>query len=193
MKALAALVLASLLPASLLPAEVGAEENPVMLRYRERYHQAIKSASAAYNDAVSSAMKVYLEALDNLAREDTRTGALNAAVALRKERAKTVSDAPLLFEGRVAAPAGEWNIIYSNDYKRTYKIDRNGKVTDSRGIKFTFRVEQDAFFLDGSDGKIERLTFTPYRLFVEHWNPGSDFAEGKPPSEFGIGTPVGKE
>jgi hypothetical protein len=92
-------------------------------------------------------------------------------------------------DSQVAVLAGERKIVYTHDAVRVYSIDTDGKVSfDEEKLKGQIKRKGSALLLqfDGDD-RIERLTLgTDGRLFVEHFNPKSDFPDGKA-KHMGIG------
>jgi hypothetical protein len=86
---------------------------------------------------------------------------------------------------RVGKLAGEWAITYSHGAMRSYIINDHGKVTakvDHATLTGQITLKDGQHFLEfEGDGKLERLTLRQDdRLFVEHYNPKSDFLRARP-------------
>jgi hypothetical protein len=87
------------------------------------------------------------------------------------------------------AIAGEWRIEYSNGSARGYKIDNTGGVSYAgENMKGRIARRDGTLMLQfQGDDRLERLTLgADGRLFVEHWNPASDYP-AKGPNCTGVG------
>jgi hypothetical protein len=86
-------------------------------------------------------------------------------------------------------PAGTWTVKYHpNQAVRVYLVSADGEVSFPDGTsKAKLTVKDREILLDFSDGKIERWTLgRDGRLFVEHFNPKSNFPDT--PDQIGVGT-----
>ena len=89
-------------------------------------------------------------------------------------------------EADVRSVAGTWRITYTNGAWRTYRIEENGTVTFLEEQSMGELRSWPELLLRFDDGKLERLNPTANRIFVEHFNPASEYPDGTP-AEIGIG------
>jgi hypothetical protein len=168
---------------------------PGLENARKEYKAALGKAQAEYNRSVTNAAEEHKKRLKDLQQAETKAGNLDAALAARDElRALEMNGPPLLAEGKDPAVAkgkwvtGTWIIRHHpNGSIRTYVIRSDGQVTFLEGhVKGQLKRSGESFTLDFGEGKFERITFAGGRLFVEHYNPKSDF-EKNLPGQIGVG------
>ena len=88
---------------------------------------------------------------------------------------------------------GKWKIVYSNNAVRVYDIDKNFKVTfPGEGKVGKLFLDKEAKMLCiffENDNRIESVEIKDKKLNLKHFNPKSDFPEGKP-AVTGIGAKI---
>jgi hypothetical protein len=79
-------------------------------------------------------------------------------------------------------------VHYPGGGQRRYRFGNNGQVAETSGLKLTGHVgkQGDDWFIDFNDGKIERVSLTEDRFFIEHWDPASSFGK-TPPQLIAVG------
>jgi hypothetical protein len=156
------------------------------------YEKTIRAAQAALEKAYEQAIKDATKALKIEEAEAFRTE-LKALQPSRTGTAGEKEDLPTV-QGKWVA--GTYNILYTpNHTTRIYVVRPNGEVTYGK-LKATLKPyrRSGSFTLEIGEEteKIERITFADGRMFVEHFNPKSDFGKN-PPEQIGIGEIVKKK
>ena len=139
----------------------------------------------AYEQAIKDATKALKIDLAEAIREDWNV--LKAIGSKAKTPATTPpkADPPAPKEKIVA---GTYAVRYTpNRSERTYLVRGDGSVLTPEGkLVGQLKADGGAYLLDFGDNRMERLTFTDGRVFVEHFNPKADFARNWP-AQIGIG------
>ena len=105
---------------------------------------------------------------------------LSASLALFVSAIASAGNAPV---PERSLPAGEWSIEFANGVVKTCAIRKDGTASKSEpnpksGGK---AVDKDgALVITFDDDRTERWTRVGKRMFVEHWDPSSQYPCGKP-------------
>jgi hypothetical protein len=165
--------------------------------YDETIARAGKKLLAAYDLVIAAAMKrgggEALDLANKLNDEKKVKATLLESGELKKNPAKTEpatkKSEPAKKKGKPVeqqqAFAGIWNIRYCpNKTQRTYVVLPTGQV-EHEGRVLQLSPAVGSLLLDFGD-KVERLTFSGGRLFVEHFSSKTGFANNDP-DQIGIG------
>lgn len=173
--------------------EVG-KSNP--LEAKAAYTKALLEAQDQYNEKTAAAHKVYLVHLAEAQDRYTKAGNLDLALKLREVIDTLKAEGP----PRLTSPppgstvrnavVGTWKVLYANNAVRTYQINENAEVIFVEE-KRTGKLDKNFATLNFGDGKLERLSLIQGRLFVEHFNPGSDYPN-KSPNVTAIGVRISR-
>jgi hypothetical protein len=156
------------------------------------------TAASEYQRAIRQAKSEIDRAYEHAVRDYTKGLKIEQAEAVRKEwkesselatSSKPNEKKPVKVDPTPARNkwiAGEWKLMYGSKSApiwRTYIIEPDGEV---KFIESNYKAKlrpiegSSSFTLDFGDGKIERVCFVDNRLFVEHFNPKSDFEKNQP-------------
>jgi len=157
------------------------------------FEEGIKKPNEEYSKNLSKLQEKYLADLENARKAallDSRLDEAQRILAARQEIQAQLEEAVVPAQ-RIAWIPGTWKIIYPpNQVERTYVIKRSGAVDyavdNQRGqLRFT----GNDLVLDLGAESLERLTFAgTHRLFVEYYNPKSDYP--KKVNQVGIGARI---
>jgi hypothetical protein len=111
-------------------------------------------------------------------------GARNCGMELRSLELSFPGNKPTRGERtKTSAPesvAGTYVVRYASGAKRTYRIDDAGNVLYVETKQITQLVKRgDDLILDFKDGKIERVTLGAGTIRVDHFDPGSNYPNGR--------------
>lgn len=159
--------------------------SPAAVVALKKYDTAVAKASDAYDRALAAADKQRIADLEaalkvavngkNLKESERIDAALAAAKAEAKDHAAGQAAGLLVL--------GKWRVTYLGGGTRTYVIERGG-VVKLPAENRSGRLNSGTINL--GDGKLERWTPVRDKVFVEHFDPASDFPTR--PSQLGIGT-----
>ena len=156
------------------------------------YERQVKDLHDEFEARKREVFKTHIERLTALQEQATSAGDLDGALAIRHrvqelksppepERAKKGPAVGL----RMVDLRGAWMFNFSNDtrHPRTFhgrnRVNEHARLCRRRGdliIEYANNLKT-----------IERITLAEGRLFVEHFNPGETYPDGRP-VELGIGT-----
>ncbi len=157
------------------------------------YEEAVKKLNEEYGKNLNKLQEKYLADLEGARKEALSNNKLDEAqriLSASQEIKEQLSDTPTPAQ-RTAWVPGTWRIIYHpNQVERIYVIKRSGLVVfPPENARGQLRFVGNDLTLDFGGEAVERLTFVGNRrLFVEHYNPRSDYP--KKLNQVGIGTRV---
>jgi len=155
------------------------QEHAAVERARETFERQVEAV-------VAPARKRYLAELKSLRTNLTRDNDLQGVAAVNAEIDR-VTEIERLWERHFLE--GYWQVDYSNNATRTYRITNTGTVRFIEGgLTGRIRRRGKDYVLDFGEGKIERLTFQP-TIRVEHFDPDSLYPLGAP-TAIGTGVPT---
>jgi hypothetical protein len=150
------------------------------------YEKTIRAAQAALEKAYEQAIK---DATKALKIEEAETFRMELK-ALQPNRTGTGEKVDSPAKGKWVP--GTYNVNFPKDGARTYVIHANGQVVEGPFTATLKHFSGSSFVADFGDQKFERLTFVDGRLFVEHFNPKSNFGKN-PPTSMAVGDPAKKK
>ena len=180
-------------PAALPLAEGQEFKSSPAKQAQSTYEEAVKKLNEEYSKNLSKLQEKYLADLEEARKAALANSRLDEAqriVAVRQEIQDQIAEG-ITPAKRVAWIPGTWKIIYHpNQVERTYIIRRSGAVVfPADNLRGQLRLTGNDLTLDLGGESLERITFVGNRrLFVEHYNPKSDYP--KKLNQVGIGTRI---
>jgi hypothetical protein len=158
----------------------------------------LRTAAAEYQKATRTADAVLEKVYDKAMKDATKALKIDLAEAIQAELKEITAKGPnpKTAASKGEAPAtrpklipGRWEVTYTpNRSTHVYIIRSDGAVVNERGeVQYQIKHRDGALIVEFPDNKLERFTFAENRLFVEHFNPKSDY-ERNIPDQVGIGT-----
>ncbi|HZK80327.1 MAG TPA: hypothetical protein VFC46_04650 [Humisphaera sp.] len=149
----------------------------------DKFDRAVKSAVDGYHIAVLRSKRTLIAELKparvaamkqtDLDEANRIDSAMKSADGGQSDNSGAIVPLPL---------PSAWHLLYSNGFTADYSIDRAGTATRASDHKQS-KLRTDSvgrYVASWDDGKIERLTFLHGRLFVEHFNPASQYPDQEP-------------
>ena len=171
----AGLLCAGWLAAQLLSPAIAQEAEPVRLHpdvaaERKKFDDEVARAAQPIQKRYTSRLKLLQK---TLAKAGDEVGVAGVEAELERLGLSTAQQTKYPIEG-------VWNVLYSNDNKRTYRIGADGRV-DFLDLNTVGRFTRngDDVLVDFGDGKLERFYWKSV-LAVEHYDPKTRYGAGLP-------------
>jgi hypothetical protein len=157
----------------------------------------LRTATAEYQKATKAAQAAMEKVYEQGIKDATKALNIDLAEAIRAELKELTGKSPATktTPGEAEAPPskakwipGKWEITYTpNRSTNVYIIRPDGTIVNEKGeVRFQIKHRDGTLIIEFPDNKLERLTFAETRLFIEHFNPKSNY-ERNIPDQVGIG------
>ena len=163
---------------------------PEAARAKKRYDESVAAAQLVYDKKLKAATSDLVRDLNGALKQALKAENLDRANEIRAmiDEAQASNEDDDDKVSIVAELAGEWQVFYCSNARRTYVIKADGSVdwtAPGSGRRGRLRNVNGDTVIEFGDDRLERWTYGGGRIWIEHYNPKGQYPKG-PPTLIGV-------